>query len=421
LSVLALTLGFFAWWAVAQAAPAAALPSNCSQSANTVTCSYTGAGTDTFTVPAGVSHLDVTAVGAAGGMGPGTGFPLQPAPGGPGASVEDTAVPVSSSQDLSVVIGSVGADGAGAAGGSGGSPGGGSGSNAANVFAGGGGGGYSGLFDPSSSPLVIAAGGGGSGGGGGGGGAGDSDGGNGPGIFGGGGGGFAGTSSGGGAGGTGQFVGQCGTPTANGSGGGSLTGGPGGFGNGGGGGGGGGYFGGGGGGYGGTFLHNPGGGFTFTERCFGGGGGGGAGSSFIEPSALDPSITPDTTGTPSVSIAPAIRQPTASIKTHRATVRSGKTRMRIACSGAAVTTCRGWLSLTITRRVRHPGVVVFQTVTIARARYSLASGHTKLVVLRLNAAALRLMASAPNHRLNARTSATLQAGVTVSAPVKLRE
>src|SRR5437660_999235 len=83
LSLLALSV-VLGLWGVGLAGSASALPSNCSQSGNTVTCTYTGAGTYTFTVPVGVSSLDVTAVGAAGG-----------GPGGPGASVEDTNVPVS--------------------------------------------------------------------------------------------------------------------------------------------------------------------------------------------------------------------------------------------------------------------------------------------------------------------------------------
>jgi hypothetical protein len=109
------------------------------------------------------------------------------------------------------------------------------------------------------------------------------------------------------------------------------------------------------------------------------------------------------------------------VKIGRAAVRTNKTKVRLACSGGAGATCRGWLSLTITRRVRHHGRLRFQTVELAQARYSLASGHKKLVTLRLNAVALRLLASASNHRLSVRASATLHGGSTVSAPLKLRE
>ena len=152
------------WGVVLVGSARATLPSNCSQSGSTVTCTYTGAGNYTFTVPGGIDSLDVTAVGAAGG----TGFNgVVPLAGGPGASVQDTAVPVSAGQALGVVVGGVGGGGTGTNGGAGGSPGGGGPGGDGNPNGGsdfgGGGGGYSGLFDPSISPLVIAGGGGGSG------------------------------------------------------------------------------------------------------------------------------------------------------------------------------------------------------------------------------------------------------------------
>lgn len=151
--------------AAALAGPAmASLPSNCSQSGSTVTCTYTGAGTYSFTVPGGVSSLDVEAAGARGGSGAG-------GPEGFGADVRDSAVPVTANDVLSVVVGGVGGAGTLTTGGAGGTPGGGGPGGDypdGNTFArgdGGGGGGYSGLFDRSNSPLVIGPGGGGGGGG----------------------------------------------------------------------------------------------------------------------------------------------------------------------------------------------------------------------------------------------------------------
>jgi hypothetical protein len=252
-----------------------------SLSGSTATCTYTTLGSDAFTVPAGVSSLDVTAVGASGGAGyDHAKFPDYGAAGGAGASVEDTAVPVTGTQVLPVWVGSFGGGGTYSGtgsgdGGAGGSPGGGAGGdypdgNDSGGFGGGGGGGggYSGLLGPSSAPLVIAAGGGGGGthGGGAAGGAGDIGGGGGNGANGGsgcayGGGGAAGSTP--GLGGAGE-TGYVGGPGGNG---GSLSGGQGGAsgatsteGSVSGGGGGGGYYGGGGGGGGGD--------------CSGGGGGG---------------------------------------------------------------------------------------------------------------------------------------------------
>ena len=244
-------------------APVAPAAGSCTGTA-TVTCTYTGAGSYTFMVPAGVTSLDVIAVGANGGLG------FHGGSGGVGASVEDTAVPVSGGEALAVVVGGVGADGAAKNGGAGGSPGGGGaggdypGGNPNAIDDGGGGGGFSGLLRDPSTPLVIGAGGGGGGGFGSAGGAGDTGSGGSPGgtkcdsVCGVGGGG--GTGAGGGTPGAGKIG------AADGVAGTFLTGGQGGASNGAshssGGGGGGGYYGGGGGGGGNA------------------GGGGGGGSSF---------------------------------------------------------------------------------------------------------------------------------------------
>jgi hypothetical protein len=301
-AVFALVAGLVALGSGSLAGSAAALPSGCSQSGTRVACafSHTGAA-QSFMVPAGVGSLDVTAVGAAGGAGAGAAgsFPAGGS-GGPGALVEDRAVPVSGGQMLTVVVGGVGGNGTVRQGGAGGFPGsGGPGGDfptadpgAAND--GGGGGGYSGVLASSASPLVIAAGGGGGGGGsngrGGTGGPGD--------IGSGGGSGGQGSSALGnfGAGGGGATISAGGTPGGtvgtggcpgggSGAGGSDLQGGQGGNSDGGGcssaGGGGGGYFGGGGGGGG----------------AFGGGGGGGlshgigSGLTTEQPAATAASVT----------------------------------------------------------------------------------------------------------------------------------
>ena len=124
-------------------------------------------------MPAGVVSLNVTAVGAAGGRGD-----FASVAAGSGASVQDSAVPVTAGHVLTVVVGGTGGAGGRTAGGAGGSPGGGAGGDvdSPNLGAngdGGGGGGFSGLLDPAQGPLVIAGGGGGTGGNGPAGGSGD--------------------------------------------------------------------------------------------------------------------------------------------------------------------------------------------------------------------------------------------------------
>ena len=136
--------------AVIPAGAAAALPSNCSQSGATVTCTFATPGTgQSFTVPAGVSSLSVTLYGGVGG----TNFNGDQ-PGGDGAGV---------TADLSTSPGALlGIDVGGAGGGGttfpepGGVNGGGSGR-----FSGGGGG----ATDVTSggTDLLVAGGGGGAG------------------------------------------------------------------------------------------------------------------------------------------------------------------------------------------------------------------------------------------------------------------
>jgi hypothetical protein len=224
----------------------------------TATTSYTTAGRYAFTVPAGVTSVVATVVGAAGGSGwcVGSG-------GGQGASIT-ASLRVSPGEQLLAGVGAPGGSdnctSAAGAGGFGGGNGGGGGANNGNVGGGGGGGGASMLGSALPSPafggLLLVAGGGGGGGGG---------------ISGGAGGGAGqpgGTSL------IGAAGGGAGTATAGGAGGGAGVAGSLGLGghgaanpNSGGGGGGGGYYGGGGG-----------------DGNLNGGGGGG-GSSFFAPGA----------------------------------------------------------------------------------------------------------------------------------------
>ncbi|HTU88231.1 MAG TPA: choice-of-anchor D domain-containing protein [Solirubrobacteraceae bacterium] len=251
----------------------------------TTTASFTTPGIYFFTVPVGITSIQVQATGAAGG----SDIYTCPGVGGMGATVSATLA-VSAGQQLQVGVGGEG--GAGAcgqgSGGAGGVGGGGSGGSAqvsiagAGPGAGGGGASWFGMFFPGSSELVVAGGGGGAGGVDGG------DGGNagmpgGPPSSGSAGAGGAGTATGGGAGGVGDTcgnasAGQAGSFAAGGAGGSGFNNTNGGVG---GGGAGGGYYGGGGGG--GSCLNNS-------------GGGGGGGSSYTGESASSvtgPSVTPN--------------------------------------------------------------------------------------------------------------------------------
>jgi hypothetical protein len=262
-----------------------------------------------YTVPQGVRLLYVTAVGGSGANGNGG------SKGGKGASVKDY-LPVAPGEKLYVEVGGNGNRTAGGFNGGGSDP------QTLYTYTGGGGGGESDIRTLSStatgslsSRLLVAGGGGGGGGnsqyntaGGNGGNAGVTPQSGGAsaaffdeGIP------WLGQASGGsgvGSGGKGSILTvspESGTPGTNGNNGAPGSGGSAGtgtYGAGDGGGGGGGYLAGGGGG----------GGTENSSLNLGStsGGGGGAGSSYVEPNALDASITTDTTGQPSISITPAL-------------------------------------------------------------------------------------------------------------------
>ena len=147
----------------------AALPSNCSQNGEVVTCSFSSTNfpDQTFEVPAGISSVGVVAVGAPGGPA-GPRFP-SPTPGGAGAVASGT-LSVTGGQTLYVNVG--GAGDAGFTDSAGGFNGGGPGDTAPGCGCPGSGGGggasdvrtapYSAGLDPDPR-LVVAGGGGGAG------------------------------------------------------------------------------------------------------------------------------------------------------------------------------------------------------------------------------------------------------------------
>lgn len=85
-------------------AAAAPLPANCTRAGTTVTCTYASTGAEqTFAVPAGVSSVLVTAVGAAGA----TAGANDPGAGGRGAEVTGTVDQLVSGEILYVEVGGV--------------------------------------------------------------------------------------------------------------------------------------------------------------------------------------------------------------------------------------------------------------------------------------------------------------------------
>jgi Putative Ig domain/IPT/TIG domain len=143
------------------AAPAAyALPTGCTQTAETVTCAYSATGSEqTFTPPTGITTLTVTLSGGGGGAGLTVGL-TSGGVGGAGATVSGTLTGVTG--PLNVWAGAQGTT-ATLAGNSAGGSGYGAGGNGVTHTSGGGGGGSAILNGTTA--LVVAAGGGGGGGG----------------------------------------------------------------------------------------------------------------------------------------------------------------------------------------------------------------------------------------------------------------
>lgn len=159
----------------ASAAPTQALPSQCTQSGSTVTCTYLAAGgQQTLAIPTTATNVRITARGGAGGAGGAGGGGAAGAAGGSGAVV--TAAPTTvAGKTLTIAPGGQGGagtngtatGGSGAAGvGTGGGGGtGGSGSGAVGGGGGGGAGGSASAVGVDGTVLAVAAGGGGGGGG----------------------------------------------------------------------------------------------------------------------------------------------------------------------------------------------------------------------------------------------------------------
>jgi hypothetical protein len=120
-----------------------------------------------------------------------------------------------------------------------------------------------------------------------------------------------------------------------------------------------------------------------------------------------------------------VRPLAVSIRTARATVSSGKTKITVACSGGPPkATCRGRLSTTVRRRVvrvtgRHRKVTS-KTITYASARYTVSSGKSRAIALRLTHAALLALKHAPTHRTRVQATASLTGGKVAKRTITLQ-
>ncbi len=110
-----------------------------------------------------------------------------------------------------------------------------------------------------------------------------------------------------------------------------------------------------------------------------------------------------------------VTRPRVSIRSAHARVKHGKVKLKLSCRTAPRSHCHGALSLAF--RVEHSR----RAIRLGNAHYSIAGGRTKVSVS-LTQAALKLLASAPNHRLEVDATATARGGkrahrkVTVTLP-----
>jgi hypothetical protein len=131
---------------------------------------------------------------------------------------------------------------------------------------------------------------------------------------------------------------------------------------------------------------------------------------------------PTTATSITYTVVPPLR---ASIVTPVATVANARTNVTVACSGGgAGGACRGSLTLSIDRRVAH-GVgqrrsVTAETLRLAGATYSVASGARRSIRVWLTDAGILALRGAPGHQLQARATIALNGGKTAAQTITLR-
>jgi hypothetical protein len=122
------------------------------------------------------------------------------------------------------------------------------------------------------------------------------------------------------------------------------------------------------------------------------------------------------------AVVPPLR---ASIGTPVATAANARTHVMVACSGGgAGAACRGSLTLSIGRRVAS-GVgqrrsVTAETVRLAGATYSVASGSRRSIRVWLTDAGVLALRGAPGHQLQAHATIALNDGQTAAQTITLR-
>lgn len=135
-------------------------------------------------------------------------------------------------------------------------------------------------------------------------------------------------------------------------------------------------------------------------------------------------VTSGATKTTSITYT-VVPPPRASIGTGVATAAHSRTNLTIACSGGGTgAACSGVVTLTVGQRVVHRvgqrTTATVQTVTLARASYSLAAGARRSIVVPLTTAGTLALRAAPGHRMQVRATVTVTNGATTERAITLK-
>ena len=131
------------------------------------------------------------------------------------------------------------------------------------------------------------------------------------------------------------------------------------------------------------------------------------------------------TTTASIDYTVTVLDPRVTIETAHAVAIHGHINVKLGCRGGSPgTSCRGMLSLRVPeremRRINNRRHVPINTITLARATYTIVSGRSRAIALRLTAAGNRLQARASRDRYNARAAATQSGGRAAQRTITVR-
>lgn len=147
-----------------------------------------------------------------------------------------------------------------------------------------------------------------------------------------------------------------------------------------------------------------------------------ASATTTKPPQTQPGSPPSTTK-PSTT-APSTKA-TIAIETAQAKVSAGKAKIKVDCTAAGKeSVCKGMLSLSIrqrtVRKVHGHRKVSYTTIVLGRADYTISTGRSRTLLVRLTKAGLRALRQARQHQLHATLQVRLSSGKTLTREVLVK-